>query len=288
MLKVNISYDPEGVAMRKSKSLKRRLYYSKGPNFSWHLDGYDKLSPYGLAIHGCIDGFSRKMLWLHLTPTNHNPKVISRFYLETVENVCGIPKYLRSDYGTENYSVASIHIAFNMFGLRDKSYIYGPSNRNVRIEGWWSQLRRYKTSWWINLLKSLKECNYFNGSQWHKYTVAFCMAHIVEAELNEFKQEWNNHYIRANSKTLLPSGIPNDLFDMPHSYGVEDHLQEVNASIWVYAMEKESVAKPRFYPHAFEYQANAILATRFDMERCDITADNCETVYKFLIDNMEH
>ena len=22
----------------------------------WHIDGYDKLSPYGIAIHGYIDG----------------------------------------------------------------------------------------------------------------------------------------------------------------------------------------------------------------------------------------
>ena len=26
------------------------------PNFVWHLDGYDKLKPYGFAIHACIDG----------------------------------------------------------------------------------------------------------------------------------------------------------------------------------------------------------------------------------------
>lgn len=28
----------------------------QGPNHMWHIDGYDKLSPYGLTIHGCIDG----------------------------------------------------------------------------------------------------------------------------------------------------------------------------------------------------------------------------------------
>lgn len=31
-------------------------YINQGPNFVWHVDGYDKLSPYGLDIHGCIDG----------------------------------------------------------------------------------------------------------------------------------------------------------------------------------------------------------------------------------------
>lgn len=28
----------------------------QGPDFVWHLDGYDKLKPYGFAIHGYIDG----------------------------------------------------------------------------------------------------------------------------------------------------------------------------------------------------------------------------------------
>ena len=49
----------------------------------------------------------------------------------------GISKFLRSDYGTENCIIASIHIAFHIksgiSGLREKSYIYGPSNRNVVI-----------------------------------------------------------------------------------------------------------------------------------------------------------
>jgi len=28
----------------------------KGPNDNWHIDGYDKLGPYGLKVHGCVDG----------------------------------------------------------------------------------------------------------------------------------------------------------------------------------------------------------------------------------------
>lgn len=46
------------------------------------------------------------------------------------------------------------------------------------------------------------------------------MANLLESELNEFRQEWNAHKIRANNKSLLPSGIPNDLYDMPQTYGM--------------------------------------------------------------------
>ena len=53
----------------------------------------------------------------------------------------------------------------------------------------------------------------------YRYAVAYCMGHIVEQESDEFKAEWNAHTIRANSKSLLPSCIPNDMYDMPQTYG---------------------------------------------------------------------
>jgi hypothetical protein len=40
------------------KRLKRRIYCC--PNYLWHFDAYDKLKPYGICIHGCIDGFCSK------------------------------------------------------------------------------------------------------------------------------------------------------------------------------------------------------------------------------------
>lgn len=83
--------DPSGTSRRRKRKLRRRVYRNKantmyhnnglhwdfvgwgptpptptihnirhyntqGPNEIWHIDGYDKLSPYGLTIHGCIDG----------------------------------------------------------------------------------------------------------------------------------------------------------------------------------------------------------------------------------------
>ena len=64
--------NPLAVGQRHRGRLHRRIYTSKvftrgycvdnnpmfpkGPNFCWHLDGYDKLSPFGFHIHGCIDG----------------------------------------------------------------------------------------------------------------------------------------------------------------------------------------------------------------------------------------
>ncbi|KAJ7383323.1 hypothetical protein OS493_028868 [Desmophyllum pertusum] len=59
--------DPEGTEQRRKHRLKRRMYHNPGPNYAWHIDGYDKLKPWGFPIHGAIDGFSRRILWLEVT-----------------------------------------------------------------------------------------------------------------------------------------------------------------------------------------------------------------------------
>lgn len=46
--------DPCGKENRCRWRFVRRAYYSLGPNEIWHVDGYDKLKPFGIAINGCI------------------------------------------------------------------------------------------------------------------------------------------------------------------------------------------------------------------------------------------
>ena len=52
------SIDPVGVGKRKRWKLTHCEYHSFGPNHTWHIDGYDKLKPFKIAIHGTIDGYS--------------------------------------------------------------------------------------------------------------------------------------------------------------------------------------------------------------------------------------
>ena len=42
----------------------RRRYGTGGPSSMWHVDGNDKLIGFGFYIHGCVDGYSRKVIWL--------------------------------------------------------------------------------------------------------------------------------------------------------------------------------------------------------------------------------
>jgi hypothetical protein len=43
----------------RDKVIQRREYKSARPNALWHVDGHHKLGPWGIVIHGFIDGYDR-------------------------------------------------------------------------------------------------------------------------------------------------------------------------------------------------------------------------------------
>ena len=94
--------DPSGVERRSQHKLKWRSYSAKGPNFIWHLDGYDKLKPFGLCIHGSIDGYSRRILWFEVGTSNNDP------FLDCVKQVGGVPRRVWSDRGTEHVNICAL------------------------------------------------------------------------------------------------------------------------------------------------------------------------------------
>ena len=71
--------DEQAGERRRKRRLFRRRYICPGPNYVWHIDGYDKLKPFGFAIHGAIDSFSRRILWLEVGRSNNNPDIIAMY-----------------------------------------------------------------------------------------------------------------------------------------------------------------------------------------------------------------
>lgn len=147
--------NPQGCERRARRRFIRRTYHSMGPNYMWHADGYDKLKPFGLAISGCIDGFSRKVLWLACGPTNNDPAVIAHYFLSCVRNLGVIPMRLRTDCGTENGTMAAIQCTLrhhhNDYHSGASSHMYGSSTNNQRIESWWSIFRKGRWEAFLNV-----------------------------------------------------------------------------------------------------------------------------------------
>ena len=93
----------------------------------------------GFAIHGFIDGFSRKIVWLRVSTSNNDPLIIANFYLSCISkyNVC--PRYLRMDCGDENIYYEYLQVFFNE---NPESFIYSASIHNQWIESFWARFKQ--------------------------------------------------------------------------------------------------------------------------------------------------
>ena len=209
--------DPEGVERRLQHRLKRRTYSANGPDFIWHLDLYDKLKSFGLCIHGAIDGYSRCILWLEVEASNNNPRIVACYYLDCVKQLNGVPRTVRGDRGTENVNGSALQHFFrrndtdSMAG--EKSFLYGRSVSNQRIEAWWSFLRKNDTDWWINFFKDPRDIGlYCDDDPLRVECLRFCFMPLIQEELNHVAQHWNLHKIRPSSNQESPPGRPDVLY----------------------------------------------------------------------------
>lgn len=143
--------DPEGLEARSLQRKKKKpkgQFTSEGPLWVASLDGHDKLcgyqnSTFPLGVYGCIDTFSRKILFLFVCHSNSNPLVVGKMYLQYLFEAEMLPRNLRVDRGTETGKMATIHVYLlnkheDMNDPTD-AIIYGPSTSN-KIERWWREL----------------------------------------------------------------------------------------------------------------------------------------------------
>ena len=219
--------DPQGVALRQAGRLRRRIYINNGPNIAIHLDGWDKLNPYGLSIHGAVDGFSRRVLWLKSCDSNKKPMYISSFYLDYIREINGIPVRVYGDRGTENSIVRDVQMALRWTDADQYqgilSFVYVSSNRNVRIERFWRSLREMCGNVWMNHFKDMSDFGLLDTSDSvHLECIRYCFLPVISKDLNEVCNIWNTHRVRRNNRISCPAGKPEVLFFQPEVYGARD------------------------------------------------------------------
>lgn len=211
--------DPASVDLRSRRRLHRRTYISRGPNDCWHLDGYDKLKRYGIAVSGCIDGFSRRVIWLRCSCSNNKPEIIAHYYLEAVQSLMLCPRRLRSDRGSENSATAALQCCLTGDG---NSHLYGTSPANQRIESFWALFRRQRTQWWIDLFEDMISADVLNiSNEKDVELIRFCFMNIIQNDLVIYQNLWNTHRIRPSAGSRCPSGIPEELFYFPPGDAVD-------------------------------------------------------------------
>ncbi|KAJ8676986.1 hypothetical protein QAD02_012773 [Eretmocerus hayati] len=274
--------DPEGISDRRARRLRRRQFNSRGPNFVWSFDGYDKIKVFGFPIHGCIDGYSRKILWLVAATTNNDPRVTAHRYLKTVKKLRCVPTMGRSDCGGENTLIGSLQICLRSKHddrlAGPKSYYAGTSTKNQRIESFWGHLRKHSMDYWIQFFKCMEERGLFDGSEMHKKCMQFCFGHLIQKDLDESRLLWNKHLIRKQSSRGVIHGRPFTLYHLPEKYGSKDYRKPVGPDV-VDRLLRKYTKEPQLYDPLIAEVAHTLipdLTIPVDTEDpCSCTKSSC-------------
>ena len=121
----------------------------------------------------------------------------------------------------------------------------------------------------------------------YRYCLAYCYADILMAELSDFQNEWNSHYMRRTHGARCPAGVPDDLFYLPEMtgcilleisiiiYDYDDHnicifsdaenrlYHDVDGELWLTAWYEYATPTPVFYPSDFKEVVDEYLFDTF-------------------------
>lgn len=181
--------DPEGIANRKAKAVKRRVYHVEGANHVWHVDGNHKMIQWRIVVHGGIDGYSRLITFLKCHTDNKSTSVLSAFMNGVAKY--GLPKAVRTDHGGEN-----IEIWRHMLqeSSSTSSVITGSSTHNERIERLWRDVHRSVIVTFADTFRLLGSEQLLNPlNEVDIYCLHTVYLPVITRALDAFVSAWNNH-----------------------------------------------------------------------------------------------
>ena len=108
-----------------------------------------------------IDGYSRRILWLHVGQSNNDPRIIAQYFVDYIRSIGGTACRIRADCGTENTHVAQIQRFLRrndaVSVAEGKRFTYDQWETKELKRGGLNFQRRWGINWWINYFKDIRD-----------------------------------------------------------------------------------------------------------------------------------